>query len=1506
MRNLRPKQQGLYDPKNEHDNCGIGFVANIKGKKSFEIITRGLEVLCNMEHRGARGADNVSGDGAGILMQLPHNFYKKIGIKLPLPGRYGTGMVFLPKDETEEKFCIEVLIQILEEEGLEFLQLRDVPTDTTAIGEIARESEPVIKQVFVGGNYEQDDLERRLYLARKQAESYIRATKMKEKEMFYIPSLSSKVLVYKGMFASDQLGRYYGDLQDSRMESAIAMVHSRFSTNTFPSWDLAQPFRIVAHNGEINTIKGNRLWMQARESLLKSEMYGEDIKKLFPVVEPNKSDSASFDNVLEFLFLTGRSLPHALSMMVPESWNEKNPIPDSLKAFYEYHSTFMEPWDGPASLVFSDGRYIGGTLDRNGLRPSRYVITQDDMIVMGSEVGIQQFKPEEIREKGRLKPGKLLLVDTQLGIIIPDEEVKSQLTYRNPYQNWLKENRLDLKAIPVEKRVPSDIGDHFEICKKTFNYCKEDFERIILPMATGGQEPVGSMGNDAPIPVLSPKPQLFFNYFRQLFAQVTNPPIDSIRENLVMDLTNYIGSVQKNLLDETPQHCKLIRFKSPLITNTDLGKIKKLKHEEFRHKSIDMLFKASQNGKGLETALDNICQLAENAVDNQKNYIILTDRNVSKSMAPIPVLLAVAAVHHHLIKKRKRMQIGLVVETGEAREVNHFALLIAYGASVINPYMSYAVIDNLVKEGRISLEYKTARKNYIKSVDKGLLKVMSKMGISTIGSYLGAQIYEGLGVSNEVINKYFTGTVSRIGGIGLKEISEEILYHHKNAFTEANPFDNQDLLNNNGTIHYRKNGEPHSWNPESIGLLQWSTRTNNYSKFKEYTAIVDGETESPNFLRGFFDFKSNPIDISEVEPVENIMKRFCSGAMSYGSISKEAHEALAIAMNKIGGRSNTGEGGESSKRFYSSARSSIKQIASGRFGVNTEYLVNADELQIKVAQGAKPGEGGQLPGFKVDKIIAKLRNSTPGITLISPPPHHDIYSIEDLAQLIFDLKNVNPTACVSVKLVSENGVGTVAAGVAKANADLIVIAGSEGGTGASPLSSIKNTGLPVELGLAEAQQTLVLNDLRGRIKLQTDGQLKTGKDIISMALLGAEEFGFATSALVVLGCVMMRKCHLNTCPVGIATQNKELREKFLGRSEWLVNYFTFLGEECREIMADLGIKKFDDLVGRADLLEKRKNINNWKAKTVDIKNLMHLPKTDGHTICGANATIKSIGEVLDHQLIEQSQKALNEGEKVWIDQKITNTDRSTGAMLSGKVALLKPKRILEDDTIHCRFKGSAGQSFGAFLEKGITFRLEGDSNDYFGKGLSGGKIVVYPSTKSKFKPEQQIVIGNTALYGATSGTAFIRGMAGERFCVRNSGGIAVVEGVGDHGCEYMTGGRAVILGATGRNFAAGMSGGIAYVLDMEDRLDYFCNKSLVSLEPVEHLQDIHELQGMIHEHLLLTQSSVASKVLTHWEEYLPHFVKVIPYEYKKVLEEKKLKKIRRKLKQAQSQTEVHE
>lgn len=1507
MRKSRPEQQGLYDPKNEHDNCGIGFVANIKGKPSYEIISRGLEVLCNMTHRGAKGADNKSGDGAGILMQLPHRFYKKLKINLPSKGEYGTGMVFLPKDESEAQFCMEVIEQLITAEGLELLHTRDVPTNSDVIGEIALNSEPLIKQIFVGGNYEQDDMERRLYLVRKQAENYIRTTNIKDKDIFYIPSLSTKVLVYKGMLASDQLGPYYKDLVDPRIESAIAMVHSRFSTNTFPSWDLAQPFRLMAHNGEINTIKGNRLWMQARESLLKSELFGEDLKKLFPVIEPNKSDSASFDNVLEFLFLTGRKLPHALSMMIPESWNEKNPIPDSLKAYYEYHSTFMEPWDGPASIVFSDGRYIGGTLDRNGLRPSRYVITKDDMIVMGSEVGTQTFAPEEIKEKGRLRPGKILLVDTQLGIIIPDKEVKAQLASKNPHQNWLKENRLDLKDIKVKERVPSSLGDKFSMYQKAFAYSKEDTEKIILPMAQGGQEPIGSMGNDTPIPVLSPKPQLFFNYFKQLFAQVTNPPIDSIREGLVMDLTNYIGSVQKNLLEETAQHCKLIRFKSPIITNTDLGKIKDLKREEFVHATIPMVFEAKKQGKGLELALSEICDLAEKAVDNGKNYIILSDRNISENVAAIPSLLAVSAVHHHLINKKKRMQVGLVVETAEAREVNHFALLIAYGASVINPYMAFAVIDQLVKQDRLALDYKTARKNYIKSINKSLLKIMSKMGISTIGSYLGAQIYEAIGLSDELTHKYFEGTTSRINGIDLDDIAKEKLCNHQKAFRPQDPLDSFSGLPHQGIYHYRKDGEPHSWNPETIALLQWATRNNDKKKFKEFSDAVNTHTRAPYFIRGFFDMKKAPIDISQVEPVEDIMKRFCTGAMSYGSISKEAHEALAIAMNSIGGRSNTGEGGENHKRLHSSARSAIKQVASGRFGVNAEYLVNADELQIKVAQGAKPGEGGQLPGFKVNRIIAKLRHSTPGITLISPPPHHDIYSIEDLAQLIYDLKNVNPKAVVSVKLVSENGVGTIAAGVAKANADLIVISGAEGGTGASPQSSIKHAGLPVELGMAEAQQTLVMNNLRGRIRLQTDGQLKTGRDVAIMAMLGAEEFGFATSALVVLGCVMMRKCHQNTCPVGIATQDKELRKRFLGRSQWVVNFFRFIAEEVREIMAEVGVAKFDDLVGRADLLIQRQDISRWKAQKVDVSKLMYQPDaTNGNDLRCTLEGVKSIGEVLDHQLIEQSEKALNQGEKVWIDNEITNTDRSTGAMLSGRVAELKGREGLDPDTINCRFKGSAGQSFGAFLAHGITFRLDGESNDYLGKGLSGGRIIVAPPLKSTFKPETQIIIGNTVLYGATSGEAYFRGMAGERFAVRNSGAHAVVEGVGDHGCEYMTGGRVVILGPTGRNFAAGMSGGIAYVLDMKGELDYLCNKSLVALEPVEHLSDIRELQELISTHLQLTRSSVATKVLTNWEEYLPKFVKVIPFEYKKVLEEQSLRKIHRKLKKAKDETNLHE
>lgn len=1499
MQQRFPKVQGLYDPANEHDNCGIGFVAHIKGKPSNDIVQKGLEVLVNMTHRGAESADNKSGDGAGILLQVPHQFFNSLSFDLPPAGSYGTGLIFLPSNPESAKACLDILNQNIIEEGLSLIGYRDVPVDSGVIGEIARSSEPVIRQVFVTGDFkEQDALERKLYLLRKVTENAVRNSNIKGKDCFYIVSLSSKVFIYKGMLTPAQLGQYFLDLQDPRMASAIALVHSRFSTNTFPTWDLAQPFRILAHNGEINTIKGNRLWMQAREGLLESDMFGEDLKKLFPIIEEGKSDSASLDNVLEFLFLAGRSLPHALTMLIPESWNDKNPIPPSLKAYYEYHSTIMEPWDGPASIVFSDGRYIGGTLDRNGLRPSRYVITDDDLIVMGSEVGVQTFPADKIVAKGRLKPGKLLLVDTRLGIIIPDEEIKAQLSRRHPYENWLKENRISLKDIEVKHRVPSQLGEKYDVYLKTFGYNKEEIERIISPMAQTGVEPLGSMGNDAPMAIFSEKPQRLFNYFRQLFAQVTNPPIDPIREGLVMALTNYIGSVSKNLLVENPEHCRSIKFASPIITNTDLGKIKDYRREEFTHVTIPMLFRASEGGKGLEKALEDICRQAEKAVDDGNNYIILSDRDVSLEYAAIPSLLATATVHHHLIKAKKRMQVGLIVETGEAREVMHFALLLGYGASVINPYVCFATINQLVEQGKIEGPYHEARQRYIKAVDKGILKILSKMGISTLRSYHGAQIFEAIGISQKVIDKCFTGTTSRIGGIGFDEIAQEALEFHQKAFDESLPKGPYETA---GIYAYRKYGEKHAWNPETIGLLQWATSRNDYQKYKEYSSIVEKDNKKPLFLRGFLKFKTgNPINIDEVEPVEAIMKRFVTGAMSYGSISKEAHEALAMAMNEIGGRSNTGEGGEDAKRFKSPARSAIKQVASARFGVTNNYLVNADELQIKIAQGAKPGEGGQLPGYKVDEVIAKLRHSTPGITLISPPPHHDIYSIEDLAQLIFDLKNANPRAKVSVKLVSETGVGTVAAGVAKAHADLIVISGTEGGTGASPTSSIKYAGLPVELGLAEAQQTLVLNNLRGRVKLQTDGQLKTGHDVVKMALLGAEEFGFATSSLIVLGCVMMRKCHLNTCPAGIATQDEVLRKRFMGKYKNLVHFFTFIAMEVREILAQMGYRSLDEIIGRSDLLEQDPDVKTWKTKGVDLSALLHFPE-EGHKF-PLRQTMEQdhkIDDVLDRKLIQEARPALQNGSRVWLAHPVNNVDRAVGAMLSGEVSRIYGEEGLPKNTINCSFTGSAGQSFGAFLVNGVSFRLEGDANDYLGKGLSGGKIVVVPPTGHKFKAEENIIVGNTVLYGATSGHLYVRGMAGERFAVRNSGANAVVEGTGDHCCEYMTGGRVVVIGPTGRNFAAGMSGGIAYVLDESGNFDFFCNKGLVDLMPVQDYDDIQELQFLLHKHLLHTNSSKAREVLVNWEKYLPKFVKVIPFEYKKVLEQQKVKELEKKLRETE-------
>ncbi len=1501
-----PEAQGLYNPVNEHDSCGIGFVAHIKGNPSHDIINQGLDVLRNMDHRGAMSADNSTGDGAGILMQIPHEFITAV-LKLPVgeKGKYGTGLVFLPGDKKEADLCIEVLSKNIEAEGLTLVGYRDVPVDSSAPGEIAKTNEPLIKQVFVKANLETDALERKLYIVRKMVEKEVRDSKLKHKAAFYQPSLSARIIVYKGMLTPDQLSRYYLDFKNDHFKSAIALVHSRFSTNTFPTWDLAQPFRILAHNGEINTVKGNRLWMQAREALMKSEVFGDDLKKLLPVIEPGKSDSASFDNVLEFLHLTGRTLPHALCMMIPESFNKKNPIPDSLKAFYEYHSTLMEPWDGPASMVFSDGRYIGGTLDRNGLRPSRYVITRNDLIVMGSEVGVQTFKPEEIVAKGRLRPGKILLVDTQLGIIIPDEEVKGQLSRRNPYQMWLNENRLMMDDIRVKHRVPSAI-DHFETYAKAFGYSKEDMFELIKPMSEKGAEPTGSMGNDVPPAVFSDKPKRFFEYFKQMFAQVTNPAIDPIREGLVMALTNYIGSLHSNILAESPEHCKLIKFQGPLLTNTDLGKIKDLKDEMFSHVVIPMVFPVGKGPKGFEEALEILKKEAEAAVDHQKNYIILSDRNISKEQAAIPSLLAVAVVHHHLIQKQKRMQVGIIVETAEAREVNHYALLLGYGASVINPYLAYAAIDYMVKQGKIDLEYKEARKNYIKAVDKGLLKVFSKMGISTLRSYHGAQIFESIGVSKELIDKYFTGTAAKIGGIGLEEICKEAALFHENAFREASsekPF----IFENAGVYAWRKYGEHHAWNPETIGLLQWATRTNDYKKFREFTSLVDRQNRKPAFIRSHFKFKKKPIHIDQVEPEEEIMKRFVTGAMSYGSISKEAHEALAITMNTIGGRSNTGEGGENPERFGTNRNSKIKQVASGRFGVTNNYLVNAEELQIKIAQGAKPGEGGQLPGYKVNKIIAKTRNSTPGITLISPPPHHDIYSIEDLAQLIYDLKITNPNAKVSVKLVSEEGVGTIAAGVSKAFSDIITIAGTSGGTGASPASSIKHAGLPVELGIAETQQTLVMNNLRGRVKLQVDGQLKSGRDVIALACLGAEEFGFSTAPLIVLGCVMMRKCHMNTCPAGIATQDEELRKRFIGKAEYTINYFRFLAREIREYLAEMGVRRFEDIVGRTDLLEVDPEVINWKSKKVDFSGLLYMPKeAKEFPIHNVHPNTRENKGHIDLDLIKEARKAIRGAAKVWIAHPITNIDRTTGAMLSGEISKRYGEEALPDDTINCTFHGTAGQSFGAFLVKGITFRLEGDANDYIGKGLSGGKIIVLPPAGSSFKPEENIIIGNTSFYGATRGEAYIRGVAGERFCVRNSGVSAVVEGTGDHCCEYMTGGRVVVLGTTGRNFAAGMSGGIAYVLDHTGNFDYYCNKGLVELTSVEDKADVVELQTLISNHLMHTQSTLAAEVLTNWEEYLPKFVKVIPFEYKKVLEEQKLLELQKKLQLTEDDPSRHE
>ncbi|WP_071146422.1 glutamate synthase large subunit [Bacteroides ihuae] len=1489
----QPEQLGLYDARYEHDACGVGMLVNIHGGKSHDIVESALKVLENMRHRGAEGADNKTGDGAGIMLQIPHEFILLQGIPVPEKGKYGTGLLFLPKNEKDQANILSIIIEEIEKEGLTLMHLRNVPTNPEILGHDALESEPDIKQIFITGFAETETAECKLYIIRKKIENRIKDSTIATKKEFYIVSLSTKSIIYKGMLSSLQLRTYFPDLTNSYFTSGLALVHSRFSTNTFPTWSLAQPFRLLAHNGEINTIRGNRAWMEARESVLSSPKLG-DIKNIRPIIQQGMSDSASLDNVLEFLVMSGLSLPHAMAMLVPESFNDKNPISDDLKAFYEYHSILMEPWDGPAALLFSDGRYAGGMLDRNGLRPARYLITHNDMMVVASEVGVMDFEPGDIKEKGRLEPGKILLIDTEEGKIYYDGELKKELAQARSYRTWLDNNRIELDELKSGRKISHKV-ENYERMLRTFGYSKEDVEKIITPMSTTGAEPTSSMGNDTPLAILSEKPQLLYNYFRQQFAQVTNPPIDPIREELVMSLTEYIGAVGMNILTPSESHCKMVCVNHPILSNTQLDILCNIRYKGFKTVKLPMLFEVSKGKTGLQEALAELCKLAEDSVSEGVNYIVLTDRDIDASHAAIPSLLAVSAVHHHLISVGKRVQTALVVESGEIREVMHAALLLGFGASAINPYMAFAILDKLVSDKNIQLDYATAEKNYIKAICKGLLKIISKMGISTIRSYRGAKIFEAVGLSEELSSTYFGGIGSRIGGIRLEEIANDAIIFHNDGFG-SEVIDNQ--LINKGIYAYRKDGEYHAWNPETISTLQLATRLGSYKKFKEFTAMVDGK-ESSTFLRDFLDFKRKPISIDKVEPVENIMRRFVTGAMSYGSISREAHEAMAIAMNKIHGRSNTGEGGEDAARFIpredgSSLRSAIKQVASGRFGVTTEYLVNADEIQIKIAQGAKPGEGGQLPGYKVDQVIAKTRHSIPGISLISPPPHHDIYSIEDLAQLIFDLKNVNPKAVVSVKLVAETGVGTIAAGVAKAKADLIVISGAEGGTGASPASSIRYAGISPELGLSETQQTLVLNGLRGQVKLQTDGQLKTGRDIVLMAMLGAEEFGFATSALIVLGCVMMRKCHMNTCPVGVATQNEELRKRFRGRSEYLVNFFTYLAENVREHLAEMGFEKLDDIIGRTDLIERKAEDGIEKHSLLDFSRL--LVRIDNKaSLRHMTNQDHAISKVKDVEIIHAASAAIERGKEMSLEYTIANTDRAVGAMLSGAIAIKHGDKGLPEHTLSIKFKGSAGQSFGAFLVSGVNFKLEGEANDYLGKGLSGGRIALLPPVRSNFEAEHNTIAGNTLLYGATSGEVYINGRVGERFAVRNSGAIAVVEGVGDHCCEYMTGGRVVVLGQTGKNFAAGMSGGVAYVWNKEGNFDFFCNMEMVELSLIEEASYRKELHELIRQHYLYTGSKLARTMLDDWGHYVDQFIQIVPIEYKKVLQEEQMRKLQQKI-----------
>jgi glutamate synthase domain-containing protein 2/glutamate synthase domain-containing protein 1/glutamate synthase domain-containing protein 3 len=1475
----------------------MGLVANIRGEKSHEIIRKGLEVLINLTHRGAAGCDPETGDGAGILIQIPHAFFisscSELGIQLPDPGGYGVAMCFLPVEKHSRLQCEGVFERIAQEEGCAVLGWRDTPVNGDAIGREARNSQPYIEQLFLGRpeGMDEEKFERLLYRIRRRTENEIAASEIEDKETFFVPSCSCRTIIYKGLMLAPQIERFYFELANPLVTSALALVHQRFSTNTFPSWKLAHPYRYVCHNGEINTIRGNVSWMNARQSIYKSPLYDGKIGDLYPIVIPGGSDSASLDNAVEFLYQSGRSLPHVMAMLIPEAWAGNPDMDEDKRAFYEYHASLMEPWDGPAAIAFTDGRVIGATLDRNGLRPGRYVVTKDDLVVLASETGVIEVPPEEVRKKGRLQPGRMFLVDTVQKRIISDGEIKKQLASRQPYGEWLKKQQITLDELPEPSRVIGSNPETLIRRQRAAGYSEEDLRILLLPMAAKGEEPVGSMGTDVPLACLSDKPQSLFNYFKQLFAQVTNPPIDPIREELVMSLISYIGT-ERNILDEKPENCHTLKLAHPILSNRDLEKLRRVSSGDLLATTLPALFRAGDGEAGLKHALDDLSNRAAHAVQSGYTLLIISDRGVDSTYAPIPSLLAMAAVHNRLVKEETRTQVALILESGEPREVMHFALLIGYGASAVNPYLAIETIHDLKRRNllpeNISAEY--AEKNFIKGINKALLKTFSKMGISTLQSYRGAQVFEAVGLNQALVEAYFPNTASRIEGVGLDVLAREAQLKHEYAFQPLT--ESETDLQVGGQYQYRENGEYHLINPATISKVQHAVRQNSFKTFEEYSQLIDENNRNLCTLRGLLQLKysDKPISIDDVEPAKEIVKRFTTGAMSYGSISKEAHETLAIAMNRLGGMSNTGEGGEDEERFTPDAngdsrRSAVKQVASGRFGVTTNYLVNADELQIKMAQGAKPGEGGQLPGHKVDEVIAKTRHSIPGVGLISPPPHHDIYSIEDLAQLIYDLKNVNPKARIAVKLVSEVGVGTVAAGVSKAHADVVLISGDSGGTGASPLSSIKHAGLPWELGLAETQQVLLLNDLRSRIRVQTDGKLQTGRDVVIAALLGAEEYGFATMPLIAMGCIMMRKCHLNTCSVGIATQDPVLRERFKGTPENVINFFFFIAEQMRQHMAKLGFRTVDEMVGRVDKIDARVADAHWKAKGIDLSSILYSPTLPSR-VARRRTTSQDHGlnQALDHQLIAKAKPALKSKTPVSARFSIRNVHRTVGAMLGGEIARRYGSAGLPEETIHFKFSGSAGQSFGAFVPTGVTLELEGDSNDYLGKGLSGGRIIAYPPKTSPFLPEESILVGNVVLYGATSGEVFLNGIAGERFAVRNSGATAVVEGVGDHGCEYMTNGFVVVLGSTGRNFAAGMSGGIAFVYD--DQGDFTtrrCNKASVDLEPLVNAEDIQKIRALLERHRDLTGSPRAAWILEHWADAQSRFIKVFPHEYKRVL-----------------------